>query len=37
MMAAWLYVIVIITLDSGAGGRGQLVWVTSPTPREVIS
>jgi len=37
MMAAWLYVIVIITLDSGAGGGGQLVWVTNPAPMEVIS
>jgi len=31
------YMIIIITLDSGAGGEGQLVWVTSPAPREVIS
>jgi len=37
MTTAWLYVIVITTLDSGAAGEGQLVWVTSSTPREVIS
>jgi len=37
MTAAWLYVIVIITLDRGIRGEGQLVWVTSPTPRELIS
>jgi len=31
--SSMVIVVVIVTLDNGAGGEGQLVRVTSPTPR----